>query len=219
MINLLICVFRPFHRNNTALCCRVYSTGKTLLGAKVSIINAPAEDSSGVIYVVNHQDSLDVCLLGGAMPRNTVLLGKKDLLFIPIFGLVYWLAGNILIDRGNRSKARETMAGTARRIKEKNCSVWIFPEGTRSRGKGLLPFKTGAFHLAIESGLPIVPICMSSTHRNIHPGHWRSGEAIIEFLEPLPSTGLVAADARAFADKVQQQMTDHIAMLDKRIAG
>ncbi len=64
---------------------------------------------------------------------------------MPLFGQLYWLSGNILIDRKNRTRAFETMAETARKIKEKCLSVWIFPEGTRSRGRGLLPFKLGHF--------------------------------------------------------------------------
>ena len=73
-------------------------------------------------------------------------IGKKSILWMPLFGQIYWLSGNILIDRANRARAFETLAQTAVKIKEKCLSIWIFPEGTRSRGRGLLPFKAGAFH-------------------------------------------------------------------------
>ena len=73
-------------------------------------------------------------------------------------GELYWLTGNILIDRANRSKAMDTISQVAEQIKKNKVSVWMFPEGTRSRGRGLLPFKTGAFHAAIAAQVPIVPI-------------------------------------------------------------
>ncbi len=68
---------------------------------------------------------------------------------MPLFGQLYWLTGNILIDRANRSKAKGTIDQVVNSIKESDVSVWMFPEGTRSRGRGLLPFKTGAFHAAM----------------------------------------------------------------------
>jgi 1-acyl-sn-glycerol-3-phosphate acyltransferase len=60
-----------------------------------------------------------------------------------VFGLLYWLTGNLLIDRNNRAKAHGTIAQVVKHIQKRNISVWMFPEGTRSRGRGLLPFKTG----------------------------------------------------------------------------
>ncbi len=78
---------------------------------------------------------------------------------------MYWVTGNILIDRENRTKAHGTMNEVARRIHDDDLSVWMFPEGTRSRGRGLLPFKTGAFYAAIAAGVPIVPVVCSNDTR------------------------------------------------------
>jgi 1-acyl-sn-glycerol-3-phosphate acyltransferase len=63
----------------------------------------------------------------------------------PVFGQLYWLTGNLLIDRNNRAKAHGTIAEVVNAFKKRKISFWMFPEGTRSRGRGLLPFKTGAF--------------------------------------------------------------------------
>ena len=64
-------------------------------------------------------------------------------------------------------------------------SIWMFPEGTRSRGRGLLPFKTGAFHTAMQAGVPIVPVVASSYANQIDLNRWDNGEVLIEMLPPL----------------------------------
>ncbi len=69
-------------------------------------------------------------------------------------------------------------------LKESDVSVWMFPEGTRSRGRGLLPFKTGAFHAAIGAGLPIIPIVCSSTG-GVKLNRWNNGHVIVEMLPPI----------------------------------
>ncbi|MDE9448418.1 1-acyl-sn-glycerol-3-phosphate acyltransferase, partial [Xenorhabdus bovienii] len=96
------------------------------------------------------------------------------------FGQLYWLTGNILINRENRTKAHGTISQVVNQIKKHQISVWMFPEGTRSRGRGLLPFKTGAFHAAIAAGVPIVPVCVSSTHGKIKFNRWNNGTVIVE---------------------------------------
>jgi len=89
-----------------------------------------------------------------------------------------------LIDRKNSSKAKSTIAQTANKINTDGLSVWLFPEGTRSNGKGILPFKTGAFRTAQQANVPVVPICASSTN-NIKLNRWDNGKIIIEFLAPI----------------------------------
>ena len=71
------------------------------------------------------------------------------------------------------------MTELARRINKDNLSIWMFPEGTRSRGRGLLPFKTGAFHAAIAAGVPIVPVVGSTTHNKIDLNRWDNGKVCL----------------------------------------
>jgi 1-acyl-sn-glycerol-3-phosphate acyltransferase len=82
----------------------------------------------------------------------------------PVFGQLYWLTGNLLIDRNNRAKAHGTIAEVVNAFKKRNISFWMFPEGTRSRGRGLLPFKTGAFHAALRLACRLFR-CAFSIHR------------------------------------------------------
>ncbi len=186
IISIVMCMLRPKNRDNahyTAL-----SMGKlaAIFGVKVEIRKPQQQgELCPVVYVANHQNSYDIFTISASLPRRTVTVGKKSLRWIPFFGQMYWFTGNVLIDRNNRSKAHNTIATTAQKMRDNNISVWLFPEGTRSYGRGLLPFKTGAFHTAKQADVPIVPICVSNTHDLIKLNRWNNGKMIIEFLPPV----------------------------------
>jgi 1-acyl-sn-glycerol-3-phosphate acyltransferase len=131
---------------------------------------------------------------------------------------MYWLTGNILIDRKNTSKAMGFINLSANKIKEKKLSIWMFPEGTRSRGRGLLPFKTGAFRTAALANVPIVPICASNQEGTIKLGRWNNGKIIIEFLDPIYISDNTPASARGAADQAYTLMKAKIEQLDEEIA-
>lgn len=154
---------------------------------------------NSVVYICNHQNTWDMFTLAKAVRPNTVSVGKKSLKWIPFFGQMYWLTGNILIDRKNSSKARSTISYTANKINSEGLSVWLFPEGTRSYGKGVLPFKTGAFRTAQQANVPIVPICASCTN-DIKLNRWNNGKVIIEFLEPI----LIASEQKEHIKQITQ---------------
>ena len=133
------------------------------------------ENMPRCIYIGNHQNNFDMVTISYMVLPRTVSVGKKPNLD-SFFGILYWVTGNIFLDRENRSKAHSTMTELARRINKDNLSIWMFPEGTRSRGRGLLPFKTGAFHAAIAAGVPIVPVVCSTTHNKIDLNRWDNGK-------------------------------------------
>ena len=110
------------------------------------------------------------------------------------------------------------MSELARRINEDNLSIWMFPEGTRSRGRGLLPFKTGAFHAAIAAGVPIVPVVCSTTHNKIDLNRWNNGTVICEMLEPIDVSGYSRENVRELAEYCHDVMQNRIAELDREIA-
>lgn len=85
------------------------------------------------------------------------------------------LSGTVFIDRGNAKDARQAMAGAATEIREEKQSVYMFPEGTRSYAKDptLLPFKKGAFHLAVQAGVPVVPVVVACYSDVLHVQSWR----------------------------------------------
>ncbi len=217
VVGLTICLFRPFHRNNVGLFSRWYGSASKLLGVEVEIRRDPAiAKQMPCVFLANHQNNYDLFTISGALIPGTVTIGKKSLKFIPFFGQLYWLAGNILIDRNNKSKAVGAMQGAVDKIKQQQLSVWVFPEGTRSYGRGLLPFKTGAFHIAQQAQVPIVPICMSTTCGNIKLNRWNNGKLIIEFLPAVPPAEL-NAPARQLAEQFHQMMKTKIAELDAEV--
>jgi lysophosphatidate acyltransferase len=116
------------------------------------------------IFIANHQTELDVLLLGCMFPKYCSVTAKSSLKNVPFLGWFMRASGTIFIDRKNSKDAREAMKGAADEIQKKKQSVFMFPEGTRSYAKepGLLPFKKGAFHLAVQAGVPIVPVVVSN---------------------------------------------------------
>jgi len=218
VVGLLYCVIRPFHRNHVGLFSSWYGSMAKVLGLDVEIRrDQSAYDAMPCVFVANHQNNFDVFTISRALIPGTVTVGKKSLKFIPFFGQLYWLAGNILIDRNNKSKAVGTMQGAVDKIVNDQLSVWVFAEGTRSYGRGLLPFKTGAFHIAQQAGVPIVPICMNTTCGKIKLNRWNNGKLIIEFLPPIEPKEL-GVPVRQLAEYTHQQMKAKIAELDAELA-
>src|SRR5260370_7672648 len=110
------------------------------------------------VIVANHQSFLDVVTFGAIFPRRTVSAGKREIGRIPIFGWFYRLSGNLIIDRAYARSALESLEQAAQTMAEEKIAVWFMPEGHRNPGPELLPFKTGAFRLALAARAPIVPI-------------------------------------------------------------
>ena len=168
------------------------------------------------IYIANHQNNWDLFTVSSAVTPKVVTVGKKSLAWMPLFGQLYWLTGNILIDRANRSKAKGTIDQVVDSMNQSDVSVWMFPEGTRSRGRGLLPFKTGAFHAAIGAKLPIVPIVCSSTS-GLKINRWNNGHVIVEMLPPISTEQYGKENIRELANLCREQMKDKLESLDKEV--
>lgn len=186
---LLIGLARPFHPTNSRICARLFGFfGLPIIGLKVRVNNTEHFPTDRPFVVIcNHQSNWDLFVVGQAVPERTVSIGKKVLKWIPLFGQLYWLAGNILIDRGNHSKAMESMELTKRALLEKNTNMWFFAEGTRNHGKNMLPFKKGGFITAINAGVPIVPVCVAPYLDGFSLDKLDNGEVEIEVL-PLMET-------------------------------
>lgn len=112
------------------------------------------------VLIGNHQSELDVLLLGAIFPKYCAVTAKSSLKLLPFLGWFMALSGTVFIDRSNRNSAVAAFAGAAEEMKRERQSVFIFPEGTRSyaRGPEMGVFKKGAFHLAVQAGVPVVPV-------------------------------------------------------------
>lgn len=220
IINLIVlgvCIARPFHRNNVNMAGRAYAWMAPIVGLKVRIRRDSAVTlNQPYVYIANHQNSFDIITIAKAAMPGVVTIGKKSLKWIPIFGQIYWLSGNIMIDRKNSGKARDTLMAAAKKVRRKRTSVWFFPEGTRSYGRGLLPFKQGAFRLAKATGEPVVIVAASNLHNKVKWNRWNNGEVLIDLLPPIPLT-----DERSIKEWMllcHERMAEHIEKLDAEVA-
>lgn len=159
-LGTLLAIVRWGNTNNNRIASNIYGwLILKIFGIQLDVEGIEHLDSTQPrVYVANHQSGLDLATFGSIFPKNTLLIGKKQLAWVPIFGLYFMAAGNILIHREKRTKAVQSLAEAVRAIRERKVSIWIFPEGTRSGGRGMLPFKRGAFYLAVQAGVPIVPL-------------------------------------------------------------
>jgi 1-acyl-sn-glycerol-3-phosphate acyltransferase len=141
------------------------------------------------IYVANHQSQLDIPALALAMKPDFRMVAKRELLYIPVFGWALWLAGFVFIDRTDRAKAIRSLDRTTRMIR-KRTSVVVFAEGTRSPDGRLLPFKKGGFILALQAGVPIVPVSIRGGHEVLPKGSLRirPGTIDVVFGEPVSTS-------------------------------
>jgi 1-acyl-sn-glycerol-3-phosphate acyltransferase len=170
------------------------------------------------VVVANHQSFLDVFLISGIIPHEMKWVAKKELFKIPWVGWQFFLAGDIPHDRGDLTSAVEVM-NRARRYLDRGMSVMMFPEGTRSIDGKLLPFKAGAFKLAVDAGVPVLPIAVSGTAQGMPKGSpWvRPSELTLRILEPVPTAGLTDRDLRKLRDGVRSQIAGALGLPDEPV--
>jgi len=125
-----------------------------------------------VIFMSNHESQLDPPILVAALPVPAVYIAKQELKYVPFIGWAGWAAGVIFIDRGDRERAIRSIHEAASQIRGGK-NVVIFPEGTRSRTGEMLPFKKGGFALALDAGVPIIPMATVGGHDVLPPGSLR----------------------------------------------
>ncbi|KAF2004013.1 1-acylglycerol-3-phosphate O [Amniculicola lignicola CBS 123094] len=176
-----------------------------------------ALDTRPAVFVGNHQTELDVLMLGCTFPPYTSVTAKKSLKYIPFLGWFMALSKTVFIDRANRTTARAAFDGAAKTIRSERQSVFIFPEGTRSYANEpmLLPFKKGAFHLAIQAQVPIVPIVVANYSHvlNVKKRIFNPGSIDVSVLPAIPTTGLTGADADALTTRTRDAMLNELIRL------
>ena len=148
------------------------------------------EEDREYVFVSNHRSYLDTVALYVFVGRRLGLVGKKELLKAPIFGPGMIVANVIAIDRSNPEKARQSME-RARGVVADGYSFGVFAEGTRAMPGQLLPFKKGAIHLALQTGIPIVPVAMLNTDTLMgkKQGVVHPGTVQMQILPPIETAG------------------------------
>ena len=157
------------------------------------------------IYMSNHQSNFDIPVLLAYLDTQFRYLAKAELFKIPIFGYAMKRAGYISIDRSNRKSAFESLKEAAKKIRN-GVSVLIFPEGTRSRDGNIRPFKKGGFALAVDSGVPVVPIVIHGTWSIMSKKgvRIRPGNVEIEILKPIETSDYTRKTRDDLMEKVDQ---------------
>ena len=176
---------------------------------------------SPAVFIGNHQSMLDMALIGKISPPNVVIVAKKEVIYLPIVGWYFKVAGNLFIDRSDKRDAHERMMGLAETLVKKNLVAAIFPEGTRNRksNEELLPFKKGAFHIAFSKGLPIVPIVSTNLKgvAVLERLELNGGKVWIKVLDPIETKGIPMSEMNAFMDRVRNLMQSELNTLNAQV--
>jgi len=168
----------------------------------------PPDPRRPFVVVSNHESFADILLISH-LPWEMKWLSKAELFRIPFLGWMMQIVGDVPIKRGFGPSAVEAMT-RCKEILAQRVSVMIFPEGTRSTTADLLPFKDGAFRLAIEASVPILPLVLHGTGTALPKHDWRFGRSTAEVrvLEPIETAGLTVADVPALRDRVREVIVE-----------
>jgi len=162
------------------------------------------DPSRSYIYMSNHQSNFDIPVLLAHLPVQFRWLAKAELFKIPIFGRAMRGAGYVKIDRFNREAAFKSIDEAAAKMKN-GVSIMIFPEGTRSRDGNIRPFKKGGFVMAVDTGVPIVPVILQGTWPIMAKSSLRinTGNVSLQIETPIDTTGFTRETKDDLIDRVR----------------
>jgi len=171
-------------------------------GVRIDRRGTPPPAGTSCIFVANHSSHYDTPILFTAIPRQLRIIAKATLRHVPFVGWHLSRAGHLLIDRSNPG------AGVLKRMQRmmrQGASLIVYPEGARTRDGKLMKFKGGVFLLAIENGLPIVPVTVAGSRAVMPRGRLMVCPASVQVTvhDAIPTVGLAREDARALADRAR----------------
>ncbi len=167
------------------------------------------------LFLSNHRSTFDIFALFLAVEHPFRMIAKRALFFLPVLGWSLWMCGFVPINRSDRASAIRSLRKAAERMR-KGTSILVFPEGTRGSGP-IQPFKKGGFHLALDAGVPVVPVVLLGTERIMPPGSRRVGRGAItaRIGAPIPTAGRGVGD---LADLMRQVRSAMEALADRSVA-
>lgn len=209
------------HRNdvNFVVARTFYAVASYALDITVEVEGEEHLQTRPAVMVGNHQSMLDILYLGRMFPKKAAIMAKRELQWTPL-GPWMFMSGAVFIDRGNSSNARMSLETAGQKVKSKGISLMMYPEGTRhcQEEPSLLPFKKGAFHLAVQAGIPIIPVVCENYWRLYHKGVFDTGTIKLRVLPPIPTTSLTVADVSELAARVRDQMLDTLREISIKVA-
>ncbi len=189
-----------------------------LTGVRVSVRGQELLDPKQTyVFISNHRSYLDTATLFVYTGRRIGILAKKELLKVPILGYGMGHVNIMAIDRSNRERALETMAAATERLRS-GISFGVFAEGTRARPGEFLPLKKGAFYMAVQAGVPVVPIAMKHSDELMGKGTGYSKPGTIEMviLPPVSTQGLSTdEDVQRFVKRVRSAIAVELGVPDQ----
>ena len=175
------------------------------LGVRVHVEGSGNVPRGPAVYAANHGSAIDIPILFGYLPADFRFIHKRSLYLVPVLGWSLWVAGHVGIDRANPFRARKSLHAAAQRI-QSGTSVAVFPEGTRSPDTEVRPFKRGSFVLALEAGVPVVPVSLQGVKRVAPRGlaTLRPGTVRLLIHPPVPTAGRSLEAAESLAEEVRR---------------
>ncbi|XP_021929074.1 1-acyl-sn-glycerol-3-phosphate acyltransferase alpha-like isoform X2 [Zootermopsis nevadensis] len=213
----------PFNVKNSLYTSYILRHVTKVLGIKWDLRGGEhlAEDR-GCVIVANHQSMLDILGMFNIwhVMDKCAPVAKKEVFYVLPFGVGAWLAGVVFIDRLNSSKAHDQLNHAAKLMKSDKVKLWMFPEGTRnSSHSSLLPFKKGAFRVAITCQVPILPVVYSPYYFiNNKKKFFGQGRMIIQALPEIPTKGLTMDDLDLLMKKTRDVMSETFQSLATEVA-
>lgn len=204
-------LIKPFDPRNALLPAALLRISARMLGIRWQVRGLENVDNSrGAVVLLNHQTGLDLYVLAVLWPllARCTVVSKRSLQYLAPFGTAAWLWGTVFIDRGAQS-ARDALNKQSEAVREHKRKLLLFPEGTRHSGDRLLPFRKGAFHVAVDAGSPIQPVVVSKYHFvDGKRKRFGSGELIITILPLIETKDMLKEDIPALVEKTQINMQE-----------
>ncbi len=165
--------------------------------------NIPDDPRHPYVVVANHESFVDILLISH-LPFEMKWMSKSEFFKIPLVGWMMTMAGDIKLVRGDKKASAQALIDSRDRLTKK-VSVMIFPEGTRSQTGELAEFRDGAFRVAIQAGVPVIPLAVLGTRDALIKHDWRFGstDAEVRVLDPIPTVGLTKADVPDLRDRTR----------------
>jgi 1-acyl-sn-glycerol-3-phosphate acyltransferase len=180
-------------------------------GARLEVEGLENVDPArATLYASNHQSTLDIPALFVALPVNLRFVAKEQLRWVPFIGWYLQLTGHVIVDRGNRNRAIASLERAAAHIARRHLSLIVFPEGTRSPDRRILPFKHGPFGLALKARIPVAPVTIEGTAVVMPRRSWRitPGPIRVRIGTPVDVRSFDAEDRAGLARAVREQVVE-----------
>ena len=210
----IFCLFHPGNSENVKIAqfFTKLMNVEWMFGFKIEVLDYHniLNAQQPFVIISNHQTIIDTIFVMQVPPKGAVPIAKKSLFYVPIFGQVLWLFGTIFIDRKRTKSAVEIMKKVACEINKRKTPVWIFPEGSRYQCDKIMPFRKGAFHLAIQAQVPLVPVVIGN-YRNVidcHNKSFNGGVIRVKCLPAIKTTNLTVDDVDDLAKTAYKIMSE-----------